>query len=103
MSKAKMISSNLPSVSAPRRPSSWQDVTPKRHRVASPKEQLSAAGLLELAKGVSVLSTRERRKKKSPLDAVVNSVGGRGLSPIPMNLSYGTNQPLEDDAHIKIG
>ena len=85
VSKVKTRSASVPSSSAPR---SWQDITPKRRRAASPKEQLSAAGLIELAKGVSVMSARERTKA-SHSKVVVNADGGKGLSPIPINLSYG--------------
>jgi len=72
-------------------------VTPKRQRVASPKELSAGDGLIELAKGLKIMSTCER--KASPSDVVVK-VGGMGLS--PMNFNIGVSPALEDDARRKM-
>eukprot|EP00984_Skeletonema_dohrnii_P023192 scaffold12264_cov118-Skeletonema_dohrnii-CCMP3373.AAC.8 len=70
-------------------------VTPKRQRCASPKELSAGDGLIELAKGLKVMSTCER--KSSPSDVVVK-VGGMGLS--PFNIAIGP--ALEEDARNKM-
>eukprot|EP00985_Skeletonema_marinoi_P009991 scaffold4708_cov116-Skeletonema_marinoi.AAC.13 len=70
-------------------------VTPKRQRCASPKELSAGDGLIELAKGLKVMSTCER--KSSPSDVVVK-VGGMGLSPF----NIGIGPALEEDARNKM-
>mmetsp|Transcript_10658 Transcript_10658/g.17596 ORF Transcript_10658/g.17596 Transcript_10658/m.17596 type:complete len:332 (+) Transcript_10658:58-1053(+) len=72
-----------------------EHVTPKRQRVASPKELSAGDGLIALAKGIRVMTTCER--KTSPADVVVR-VGGMGLSPFDIDTSPG----LEDDARGKM-
>ena len=71
-------------------------VTPKRQRVASPKELSAGCGLIELAKGLRAMSTT-CDTKSSPSDVVVQ-VGGIGLSPFNIGASPG----LEEDARNKM-
>ena len=71
-------------------------MTPKRQRVASPKELSAGDGLIELAKGLRTMSTT-CETKTSPSDVVVQ-VGGMGLSPFDVGISPG----LEEDARNKM-
>ena len=71
-------------------------VTPKRQRVASPKERSAGDALIELAKGLRTMSTT-CETKTSPSDVVVQ-VGGMGLSPFNIGVGPG----LEEDARSKM-
>ena len=71
-------------------------VTPKRTRVASPMELTAGDGLIELAKGIKIMTTSD--KKASPMDVLVK-VGGMGVSPVNVGLGVG---PLEDEARRKM-
>lgn len=80
---------------------SLQCVTPKKRRIASPKELSAGDGLIELAMGFKIMSTCE--KKVSPSDVLVH-VGGMGLSPL-IDISIGEGPALEafeDDARRKM-
>ena len=71
-------------------------VTPKKRRFASPMELTAGDGLIELAKGIKIMTTSD--KKASPMDVLVK-VGGMGLSPVNVGLGVG---PLEDEARRKM-
>lgn len=72
-----------------------EHVTPKRQRIASPKELSAGDGLIALAMGFRVMSTSCERKT-SPSDVVVG-VGGVGLSPFDIDTPV-----LEDDTSNKM-
>ena len=59
-------------------------------------ELTAGDGLIELAKGIKIMTTSD--KKASPMDVLVK-VGGMGVSPVNVGLGVG---PLEDEARRKM-